>query len=278
MRPFPRISEAVKTRYGLGDTDLALRPFGRHERDLNVDFTRGPRPVLVTELLECCASAAGGGVDRDLLWEMPIGRRIEGLLAVLPSDGDSDILVEFRCGSAVCAVESEFTIAVDEIAALQDEAYASDRIVVPLPAGTAVALRRPTGRDQLDWLNAGFEDEAAVTRAMLDALIDDGHERGAIEDAVLSNEVIDRIEKAMEESDPLISFGVMAACPACGAENEIKVDLEDLALRRLHGAQQALLASVHRLAYHYHWNEREILATPHWRRDHYLRLIGTDAR
>ena len=146
------------------------------------------------------------------------------------------------------------------------------------PAGTAVALRRPTGRDQLDWLNAGFEDEAAVTRAMLDALIDDGHERGAIADALLSDEALDRIERAMEESDPLISFAVMAACPACGTENEIKVDLEDLALRRLHQAQQALLASVHRLAAHYHWTEREILATPHWRRVHYLRLIGTDTR
>ena len=34
-----------------------------------------------------------------------------------------------------------------------------------------------------------------------------------------------------------------------------------------------LLAEVHRLAWHYHWSEAEILALPRHRRQQYLRLI-----
>ena len=35
----------------------------------------------------------------------------------------------------------------------------------------------------------------------------------------------------------------------------------------------SLLADVHRLAWHYHWSEAEILALPRGRRAHYLALI-----
>ena len=55
--------------------------------------------------------------------------------------------------------------------------------------------------------------------------------------------------------------------------DEVAVDLEALALRRLYARQDALLATVHRLASRYGWTESEVLAVPARRRARYLALI-----
>ena len=70
--------------------------------------------------------------------------------------------------------------------------------------------------------------------------------------------------------DPLVDFTVSCCCPACGAPNEVAVDLEALALTSLLGRQRALLQEVHRFASRYGWTESEVLALPPARRARYL--------
>src|SRR5260370_39496220 len=95
LRPFPQLPEGVRARYGVGD--LALRPFGLYEVDLNVDFERTPRPVLVTHLIECCArDGQRGRVETGLLWHLPGGKRIECLVSLLWSGGAAEIPVALR--------------------------------------------------------------------------------------------------------------------------------------------------------------------------------------
>jgi len=272
LRPFPSVPEAVKARYGA--SDLALRPFGLYERDLNVDFGRTPRPILVTQLIESCTRhARNERVEQSFFWHLPVGKRIECLLTLVPSEDGSGIPISFQCSNARCEGNSEIEIFTEEVAALQDEAYVADRVNVALENGV-LALRRPTGSDQRAWLDAELADKEAALRTMVCTLLLNG-----AEDAwghSLGDEQVECIEEAMEEHDPLVNFKLRVRCPSCELDHLITIDLEELSLRELRRAQLRLLASVHRLAACYHWSERQIFAVPHWRRAHYLSLIESE--
>lgn len=270
-RPFPRLPEVVKARYA--DSDLALRPFGLAESDLNVDF-HGPRPGLVTHLLECCTTdAQNQPVDQRLFWHLPVGKRIECLLTLLLSGAGSEIPVEFQCPNTTCKERSEIEISLEEVAALQEEAYAMDRVEVPID-NEVLVMRRPTGSDQLVWLKTNYADRGAALRAMVRTLLLNGRED--VGGNTLRDEWLDRIEDAMEEHDPLVNFKLSVKCPSCELDHLVTIDLEELSLRGLRQAQLTLLASVHRLAAHYRWSEQQVFAVPHWRRAHYLSLIENE--
>ncbi len=276
LLPFPRLPEAFKARYSAGD--LALRPFGLYESDLDVDFDRTPRPVLVTRILECCTrDSRREKVEQGLFWSLTVGKRIECLLNLLCSGAGSEISVALRCPDQACREESEIEISIGEIASLQEQAYANERIVIRLENET-LALRRPTGSDQLAWLKNDFANEEAAVKAMVRTLLLDDTEDASVHGDSLGGERLQSIEQAMEEHDPLVNFSVWIHCPSCGVEHLSEIDLEDLSLGGLRQAQLRLLASVHRLAAHYHWSEHQIFSVPYWRRAHYLRLIenGSD--
>jgi hypothetical protein len=99
---------------------------------------------------------------------------------------------------------------------------------------------------------------------MLDSLLLEG--RVAPEDAAQLSQVI-------AAADPLVALSVACDCPACGADSEVPIDLDDTALARLGARQRALLRDVHCLASRYGWSEAQIMALPPARRAHYLALI-----
>ena len=250
LLPFPALPETFKSRHSI--SELELRPFGIYERDLSVDFSATPRPFLVTEILDCCTrDARGNSVGRDFFWELTVGTRIECLLRLVSG---SEISLALRCPA--CGGELEIELTTGEIVALQQET--ADEIII---SEGRVKLRRPTGSDQLTWLSENFESEADALRTMLSTLVVDGG--GSVEE----------ISRAMDEHDPLVNFSVQVQCPDCGQEQVCEIDLEELSLNRLRQAQFRLLATVHRLARHYHWSEEEIFKVPYWRRDHYLNLV-----
>ncbi len=265
--PFPRLPEAARAAFPAGE--LALRPFAVYESDLGVDFDGTPRPILVTELLACCTTdAAGQAVDPALLWTLPVSKRIEALLALVLSSPGAELQLSFRCANAACGEWSEIGLSLAEIRQLQDDAYAADRIAVRIDGGV-IELRRPTGSDQLAWLRGALADETPAV-AMIRTLQVGG---GAVAREGLDARCIDAVEEAMEEHDPLVGFSLLVRCPACEACSPVAIDLQDVALRRLREEQVRLLASVHRIAEHYHWSEQQIFAVPHWRRARYLSLI-----
>ena len=90
---------------------------------------------------------------------------------------------------------------------------------------------------------------------------------------ISATDALEKISHVMDEHDPLVNFSVQVQCPECGREHVCEIDLEELSLNRLRQAQFHLLATVHRLARHYHWSEEEIFKVPYWRRDHYLNLM-----
>ncbi|HLL70136.1 MAG TPA: hypothetical protein VK363_01810 [Pyrinomonadaceae bacterium] len=280
--PFPRLPDTLRSKYACDA--LALRPFGISEDDLEVSFNGQPRPHLITQVIAACTVGAGGGqpLEPDFFWSLPVGKRIECLLAIAASgDGAEEIVIPLRCLEEACAQPLELELSLPEIVSLQNQTDEAERFTVRR-GDEQLYVRRPTGSDQLAWLSARFADEAAAFGAMIGALVS-AQEAGASDaadaaavGAKIDGEWIGAIEEAMEEFDPLVNFSLSVRCPFCEAEHEHEIDLEELALRRLRQSQLRLLTSVHRLAKHYHWSEREIFSVPHRRRAFYLALIDRE--
>jgi hypothetical protein len=231
------------------------RRFGTRADDLQVDLA-APRPHAITGVLACCVAPAG---DREALWDLPVGKRIERLLEVAALDGATDFDVDLRCQA--CGGSFEVTLAAEE---LLEAGRAADRDVVE--AGPA-RFRRPTGRDQLRWLGRAYPDEATLVRDMAATL--------ALDEVPVS---LAAVESALDEADPLLRAPVTAACPECGHRAEYETDPAGMALARLARAQDSLFAAVDLLASRYHWSETEILALPEWRRARYVARLEREGR
>jgi hypothetical protein len=245
-----------------------MRRFGIHESDLAIDLTHGNEAVLVTRILEHCAGESGEGARPDLFRGLTVGRRLERLLT-LAAESDAQLSAftfPFHCTG--CGEHNEFELTLAEIREQQDRADAIEAVAVEY-AGESFVFRKPCGRDQEAWGAAGFAGPAEAMQAIVRTL--------ALRPEAASNldaRLIELVDEALHEADPLVNFRCRIACAECALPNEFDIDLCAVALNMLRQLQRQLVLSVHRLASRYHWSEREIFAVPHWRRKEYLELIA----
>ncbi|WP_375738694.1 hypothetical protein [Pseudomonas boanensis] len=238
----------------LSPSPAMLRPFGQIT-DLDLDFGDEDRPGLVTRLLAQC----GGHPDPTYWWSLPVSLRTAALLRLVAITERVDAL-PFTAPCS-CGETFEFELPLQPLAASAGE---TGPIQVELDGQRSVTLRRPTGGDLRQWHAAMPASRAEAVRMMLDALLQDGQVQP-------DDEV--RLAELVAEADPLVAFTVSCQCPACGAANEVPIDLDATALTRLRARQRALLIEVHCLASHYGWTESDVLAIPPARRAQYLALI-----
>lgn len=247
---------------------MVFRPFGLTRGHMDIDFGQPCRPRLVTQLLHSCVP----GVSEEDLWALPVSARIEALLNIAVSGEPGVIALQLHCPGDTCGEPMEVELSREEILERclrrQGEAPPGPPFRVTVN-GTGYFFRRPTGNDQLKWLEASFTDEETARAAMIRTLCLDP-------DLPLTPGCIAAVDEGMRNADPLVYFTLTVACPACGRESVFPVDLETLLIRRLQKAQKALLDTVHRLASHYHWSESQILDVPPHRRNYYLARIHGD--
>ena len=265
--PFPRLPAGART--ASTTEGLLLRPFGLFRDDLEIDFNQHSPPRLVTQVLRCCTTGRDSEApEEDFFWELPSGKRMEGLVAIATLGEPSGLSVRLRCPDEACRQEMEVEISTSELAGLQRRGDETGRVVVRV-GDEEVQVRLPTGRDQQGWLETSFDDEGAALKTIVETLLlGPSREEGSVPD-----EWIEPIDEALEEIDPLVNFALLVGCPECGKESRYEVDLQDVSLKVLRRAQLHLLRSVHRLALHYHWSEAQIFNLPPWRYSHYLALI-----
>lgn len=269
--PFPLIPNRVKEKYSA--SSLSLRLFGLFENDLKIDFERRPDPYVITQILECCTCDERGAVpEQDFFWDLTVGKRTECLLVIAMSGGQKELSLYLRCLNESCREPMEVDISLGEIVSMQARADAADLVIIPVDSDRLM-IRKPTGRHQLEWLKGSFSSENAATKEMIRALLRDSGEAASDEDILISDELSDTINDALEEADPLVGFSLTAHCPHCRHGGHHAISLEELSLRELHKSQLNLLQTIHSLAAHYHWSEQQILSIPVWRRSHYLSLI-----
>lgn len=244
---------------------LGLRPFGTEESDLAVDF-KGSPPVLITRILEQCAIDPGGELPPGFFRDLSVGKRLEFLLVLAASGNTSAFRFPFHC--AGCREEIEFELTLDEIADLQGEADLIETVNVEI-GGKVHSLRKPLGRDQEEWAVMTYNDDNTMAAAMIGRL---AATLSGWED--LAETDLGLIDEKLDEADPLVNFFCSVSCGECGHANEFGIDLCEIALGMLARLQKSLIVTVHKLAMHYHWSEREIFAVPHGRRLEYLDLIS----
>jgi hypothetical protein len=234
-----------------------MRPFG-DAADLDVDFGQSDRPGLVTTLLAQC----GERRDAAFWWAQPVGARTAALLRLVARTEQRDqVSLSGRCVAGACGESFEFELPLHS---LPNGAADASPLRVQLDDERVLTMRRPTGEDLRRWRDAQPASQAEAVRLMLDSLVLEGH--ASLEDQAV-------VSESIAAMDPLVDFTVSCHCPACGAANEVAIDLESLALASLVRRQRSLLQEVHCFASHYGWTETEVLAVPAPRRARYLALI-----
>lgn len=234
-----------------------MRPFG-DAVDLDMDFGQADRPGLVTALLAQC----GERREPAFWWAQPVGGRTAALLRLVAlTEQRDEIALSARCVAEACGESFEFEL---PMRSLPGAAVGADPLRVQLDDKRVLTMRRPTGEDLRRWRDGQPMSRDEALRRMLDSLVLAG-QAGPEDEAAVS--------ASIAAMDPLVDFTVSCQCPACGAPNEVTVDLEALALASLAARQRVLLQEVHRFASHYGWTESEVLALPAARRARYLALI-----
>ena len=259
--------EAAEATYAIDK--LMLRRFGINSRDLEVDFSQSFRPTLVTDILECCTTANGKSPDRDFLWSLTVGTRIEWLLRIVSLDGAFDAPLPVRCRNETCGETVGVELSLAELLSIHSE---STHFITVGCESESRQLRKPTGLDQRSWATQEFPTERAAIESMVQALVVCDKS-----DALsLDDESLLAIDRLMQEQDGLVNFSLEVICPCCDSNTKFDMDLQAFALERLQQSQRRLLTTVHQLAKHYHWTEQEIFAVPTWRRNHYLKLLAKE--
>lgn len=254
------------------DQTFYLRPFGILAEDLEVDFSRKP-PYIAADILHCCArSQQGDRVDPDFCWDLPVGIRIQCLLILCRLDHGDVFSVHVTCAGTDCGQLMELDLSINQLIALQ-QATAPNHPIAIQHNDRKQQLRRPTGRDQRRWLKHVYADETIAAHAMIQMLWIAGQTAPKPPPESISPEMLANVTRALNAADPLINYQSSTICPYCSHQADYPIELETLALKQMHHAQNNLLHSVHRLASTYHWSEAEIFSVPPWRRALYLKRI-----
>ncbi len=275
---YPPIPGHIKERYGFDEREVALRTFGNTEKDIQIDFQQKIRPNLVTEILcACTVSRSRGGeqTPREFFNDLTVGKRIQCLAAIVTAGGVSEMNLRLHCREESCKELMEIALTMEDITGMHQSAE-EGACLIPF-GGRDYTFRKPTARDQMEWLKQTYPGEEAAAEAMMRTLHIPGEATRANGEIPTGSQWITAVNEGMKNQDPLVTMEMILFCPACNKENHYEPDLEELTLTKLHKIQQGQLNNIHKLASRYHWSEAQIMALTPSRRNYYLTLIEKEA-
>ncbi len=214
--------------------------------------------LVLSEALE---SLAGEPVKLDKVKSLCVGDRQYLMRQLAAHIDDSPMWLTVKCNN--CSELFDFSICHSELP-VKPAGKNFPESVLETRLGK-LKLRVPTGLDQE--IVAHIKDDEQSLQQMLECLIT------PLSDNSRSNQypadIVDQVEKAIEDMSPEVVTEVLAECPYCQVNNQIPVS-PYTCLERPAGD---LFKEIHSLALHYHWSEQEILSMPRSRRLTYLGLI-----
>lgn len=273
LAAFPPIPANLREQTAL--PELFLQSFGFNERVIQIDFDLQPEPELITQILSnCTIDKKGNHPSEEFLWELPISTRIEALLSIAFLTKEAELEVALKCKK--CKEIIGFFLTQESIREFLSERNPSETITIQLH-GYHLTLRKPTGSDQLIWLQKTHKDKSNAIRKIIRSLISNTKRKNSDQEFMIFEKSIETLSQAMEQLDPLINFNVSIFCPYCEETGTYFIDLANIALNLLREAQKDFLECIHLLALYYHWNEQEIVLLPLWRRKEYISFIKREA-
>jgi len=273
--PFSLLPEKIAKQYGV--SRAFLRPFGETAEDLDVDFQWASAPQLTTDILQKCLLAGKDQIQKELVWDLPISSRLQGLLILATRGGDLSLEMTLVCQNSDCQKKMDIEITLKELTQIQKPTYDRQEVDVQKD-GLRLRMRRPTGRDQRNWLKQKFSSQEEAMNVALDDLSLAGNELSDSGKTLLSTnkDILQAVERALDEIDPLINLEYNITCPECQKSGNYAIKLEEWAYKKLKSYQDYLIQTIHLLAKAYHWSEEEILTLPAWRRKMYLGMLERD--
>jgi hypothetical protein len=242
------------------------RGFFETAQDLDCRFSGIERPYMVTDVLSRCLKRPDNETyNVDELWSWTLPQRLQALIAVVTASGQTTIQTLEQCPA--CGETTELEL---DLTSFVNTSLDSILLIEPEP-GTRLVVEVPTGRHQLEWLIAGdiLADEDGGL-SMATSLTKTINGEPLAPDWRLPQHWFEKVQKALEEHDPLTSLSLPVDCPGCSEAMAVELDLEELLLMKLGHSQKAVLEEVFYLARVYHWNEVEIFNMPAWRRRFYV--------
>jgi hypothetical protein len=194
------------------------------------------------------------------------------------------VRAELVCPWAECGERVSIEFAVSDLP-VHEPLERAPAHTVQLSAAAAcggdgeVGFRLPCGADQeeLSWW-AARDEPAALTALLARCVLRIGTAEPPGDDRVraLSPPARAEIEAAMERLAPRVDRVLETRCAECGRTFLAPFDLYRFFFGELRTDAALLYREVHHLAFHYHWNESEIMAMPRAKRRTYLDLLAEE--
>jgi hypothetical protein len=206
-------------------------------------------------------AAAFPDVPEARLLGFPLGARDRLLMRVRAALFGEELTARQACSA--CAEEFELSFTAAQLG-FSPAGEGEEDFPEPPKGVLMLGRRRHEVRalTSADMLAAEEADGADAARGALVARAVPGAPAGALDTA--------RVAEALEALDPLADISLDAACPSCGAANELPFDAAAFVWRELAARAPRILRDVADLARTFHWSERDILAMPASRRAFYL--------
>jgi hypothetical protein len=254
-----------------------LRPLTGEDEEALLD----PAPSLAertSALIARCVPAIGTvtPIAIDDAAALTIGDREALVLALRRATFGERLQCVVRCESCDAAMDLELAVRTLLLSPYSDDGPEYDEEIPSASGVWRVRFHLPTGGDQIAAARAGPGDPERGARELLArclGLVMDPDGREA-DRTTLPSAVADAIAARMAALDPQAEVSLTYACAECGARTSSVLDAAAFFFRELGGDADRLYREVHRIAVHYHWSEREILALTHGKRRRYLELLA----
>lgn len=198
----------------------------------------------------------------DELCAWSVARRLDALLAIRLAEGTASERIPLTCPHAGCG--ARFEAELDLAACRRPPADAP--IEFADAGGTPMSARAPTGADHARWQREGTPLRSAAASLLEQR---NGDIPGEPDDAI-----VDALDRALAQRDPLRGLALDLACPDCGGSVRHRLNLEAYLLQGFARAQRRWLVEIGLLARACSWREADIAAMPAWRRAFYLDRFG----
>lgn len=246
---------------------------------------------FITALLTCCVRRLGAisPVPREVVRRLLIADRLYLALKLRENMCGGRVQATVDCPWKECSQKVDIDFWLDGIPVRESvdkgrlftRTLSAEACDDELNEGREVTFRLPNGDDQEAIARAADDREGDVVDLLLTRCVQrlgSGPTDGS--DLLQRLSPLGRAEITgyMEAVAPSVDVTLGACCPECGREFAVPFDIHRVLLDDCRTSRERLYREVHKLAYHYHWSEGEIMALPREKRRTYLALLSNELR
>jgi hypothetical protein len=270
--------------------EVVIMPLSGHEEELLAQSAPFAMATVITTVLTRCVLRIGTlAMTTEIARQLLIGDRQYLLLLLRALTFGDQVQANRRCPWPDCGQTLDIDFKLSNFP-VQTIATANQPYTVILsPAAVEnqawakrqpqIQFRLPNGEDQEIVAPLLEQNEAQALTQLLCRCI---YSLGEIDKpspeliSELSPLARQEIEVQMEALMPGVDLTLTANCPHCEREFTVPFELADFFFGELATGEDLLRREVHYLAYHYHWNESEILALPRYKRRAYIEILASE--